>query len=50
MVNVTDVMNIVSHVLEKETEVFIKSSADVNGDGHVNITDAMGVIELILNE
>lgn len=49
-VNVTDVMNLVSFVLEAQTDVFIKEVSDMNGDGLYNVTDAMGVATVLLEE
>lgn len=49
-VNVTDVMNLVYHVLEKKTEVFIEEVSDINGDSDFNVTDVMGIVEIIKNQ
>ena len=50
VVNVTDVMNLVTHVLKEETEVFIEEVSDMNDDETFNVTDAMGIVEVVLDE
>ena len=49
-VNVSDKMNLITHVIEEETEVFIPEVSDVNGDGVYDVSDAMGVIEIVLED
>ena len=48
-VSVTDVISIISYILEEEPVQFIKSAADLNSDDKVSVTDAIGVIDIILN-
>lgn len=48
VVNVTDVMNLVTFVLKEKTEVFINEVSDMNDDDTFNVTDAMGVVEIVL--
>lgn len=50
VVNVTDVMNLVTHVLKDKTEVFIEEVSDMNDDDIFNVTDAMGIVEIVLDE
>ncbi len=50
VVNVTDMMNLVSHLHKMETEVFIKEVADVNEDSSLNVTDAMGIVNILIEE
>lgn len=50
VVNVSDVMNMVSFVLKEKTEVFIKEVSDMNSDGEFNVTDAMGIANILLDE
>lgn len=49
IINVTDAIGIVNHVLKNTPAVFIEGAADVNQDGIVNVTDAIAVINMILN-
>ena len=50
VVNITDAMNLITNVLEQDTEVFIKEVSDVNEDNAINVTDAMGVVNIVLEE
>lgn len=50
VVNVTDVMNLVTYVIKDNTEVFIEEVSDMNYDGDFNVTDAMGIVEVLLDE
>lgn len=50
LVNVTDVMNMVSFVLEEDTDVFIEEVSDMNDDNAFNVTDAMGIATVLLEE
>ena len=43
IVNVTDVVCLVSYILGSNTTDIILEAADVNGDGDINITDAVGI-------
>ena len=48
-VTVTDVICIISEVLNETPDGFIRTAADVNGDGVVTVTDAIIVIDMVLN-
>ena len=48
-VSVTDVVNIVDHVLGQPPVRFIRPVGDMNADGKVTVTDAVSVIDMILN-
>lgn len=50
LVNVTDVMNMVTFVLEEKTDVFIEEVSDMNDDDVFNVTDAMGIATVLLEE
>ncbi|MBQ7947035.1 MAG: dockerin [Bacteroidaceae bacterium] len=50
LVNVTDVMNMVSFILEEKTDVFIEEVSDMNDDDAFNVTDAMGIATVLLEE
>lgn len=50
VVNITDAMNLITNVLEQDTEVFIEEVSDVNEDKAINVTDAMGVVNIALEE
>lgn len=50
VVNVSDKMNLITHVIEEETETFIPEVSDMNGDGAYDVSDAMGVIEVVLED
>ena len=49
-VNVTDIVIIVDHILQKNPTGFVVAAADVNGDGNVNVTDVVAVVDIILNK
>jgi len=49
-ISVTDVVAIISHILNDTPASFIESAADVNNDGRITVTDAVGVIDMILNK
>lgn len=49
-VNSADVQNIVSVLLNKETDVFIPEVSDINGDDNISITDTVGILNIILND
>lgn len=50
LVNVTDVVAIISHVLEDTPEWFIYEAADIDGDGLINVTDVVNTIQIALEE
>lgn len=50
LVNIADVVTIVSYILGDTPEVFYEDAADMNEDGEINITDAVKLVENILNE
>lgn len=50
VVNVTDAVGIISHILKETPVWFTESVADVNGDGAINVTDVVGVIDMVLQE
>jgi len=49
-INVTDIVQIVNHVLENTliTDPCVAAAADLNGDGSINITDIVGIVNIIL--
>lgn len=49
IINITDAIGIVNHVLKNTPSTFIEGAADVNQDGLINVTDAIAVINMILN-
>ena len=49
-VNVTDVVGIVSYILEDAPNGFVELAADINGDGLINVTDVVCVIRIILSD
>lgn len=49
VVNVTDAIGIISHILEDTPTWFTESVADVNGDGKINVTDVIAVIDMIMS-
>jgi hypothetical protein len=48
-VNVSDVLCIINHMLDSTPSVFDYAAADVNQDEAVNISDAITLINIILN-
>lgn len=49
IISVTDVISIISYVLEEEPISFLKPAADLNDDGNITVTDAAIVIDMILD-
>lgn len=49
MVDVADVVSIVSYLTNGNPQPFIFEAADVNGDGNIDILDIVGVINIITN-
>lgn len=49
-VNILDQINLITHVLGKESDVFIEEVSNVNGDDDLNVLDAIGIIEIMLNK
>ena len=50
IVDVTDVMCMVNHILGNELTVFIEANADINDDGFIDVTDVMTLVVMILNK
>ena len=48
LINITDAIGIVNHILQQTPSVFVEGAADVNQDGIINVTDAISVINKIL--
>lgn len=49
-ISVTDVISIISYVLEERPNKFLTPAADMNGDGRITVTDAVSVIDNILGK
>lgn len=49
-VSILDTVNLIGHMLGKESEVFIEEVSNVNGDDKLDIQDAKGIVDIILNE
>ncbi len=47
MINVTDVVAVISHMLGGSPSPFIFKAADVNNDNMINVTDVVGIIKII---
>ncbi|MCR4915469.1 MAG: hypothetical protein K6A96_06915 [Prevotella sp.] len=51
LVNMTDAQNVVNTVLGKPTTgTFYRENADVSREGDISISDAVGIVNIILNE
>lgn len=50
IINVTDAVGIVNHILKNTPETFTIGSADINEDGIINVTDAVSIVNLILEK
>ena len=48
LVNVTDVMTVINHVLGRYNAAFFDEQADWNADSRVDVADAMGIVKYIL--
>ena len=49
IINVTDVMTVVSHILGFSPDIFIFNAADINKDSKISITDIVAIVNIILN-
>ena len=49
-ISVTDVISIISYVLEERPNKFLTPAADMNTDGNITVTDAVSVIDNILGK
>ena len=49
IVNVMDVMAVVSYIIDSAPNPFLFNNADVNQDGIVNVMDAMAIVAMIMN-
>lgn len=49
-ISVTDVISIISYVLEERPNRFLTPAADMNSDGNITVTDAVSVIDNILGK
>ena len=47
-VNVSDVMQVVNHILGNTPDPFDENAADVNGDKKITISDAVGIVNIVL--
>ena len=51
LVNMTDAQNVVNTILGKPTTgTFYKENADVSREGDITISDAVGIVNMILND
>jgi hypothetical protein len=50
VVDISDAVCIVSHMLGKEMPTFIEAAADVNADGEVDIADAVHIVNLVIGK
>lgn len=50
LINITDIVSVISYILEEAPANFNFKAADVNGDGIINITDIVGIIDIILSD
>ncbi|MBP5712959.1 MAG: chitobiase/beta-hexosaminidase C-terminal domain-containing protein [Prevotella sp.] len=50
LVNIADVVALVSHILGNTPDVFYEDVADLNEDGNINISDAVNLVGIILSE
>lgn len=48
LVNITDVVLLVDHILGRENPAFIIGNADINSDGTINISDATQLLNIIM--
>ena len=48
LVNITDVVLLVDHILGRENPAFIIGNADINSDGSINISDATQLLNIIM--
>ncbi len=49
-IDAADVVSIVNHLLGKTSSSFNETNADVNSDGQVLIDDAVGTVQIIMNQ
>ena len=48
VVNSSDVLNMVTRVLDQKTEIFIEEVSDMNDDHSFNSADVLGVVQIVL--
>ena len=48
-VTITDVSMTVGYVVGNTQAGFIKANADINGDQDINISDVMGIVQMVIN-
>lgn len=49
-VTITDAVEVARYIFGNQPEKFNKTAADVNGDGIINISDILGIINIILKQ
>ena len=47
MINITDVVAVISYMLEENPNPFVFQAADVNADNMINVTDVVGIIDIM---
>ena len=47
MINITDVVAVISYMLEENPSPFIFKAADINADNMINVTDVVGIIDIM---
>lgn len=50
LVNIADVVALVSHILGNTPDVFYENAANINDDETINISDAVALVRMILSE
>ncbi len=50
LVNISDVVCLVSYVLGENPSPFIYDAADVNGDSQINISDVVALVDIVLKQ
>lgn len=47
VINVTDVLAVISLIADGSSQEYERNAADINGDGEINVTDVLGLLELL---
>lgn len=50
VVNILDIITIVSYILNENPQPFLHGAADVNNDGQINLLDIIGVVNIVMNK
>lgn len=50
VVNILDIITVVSYIMNENPQPFLLGAADVNNDGQINLLDIIGVVNIVMNK